>query len=500
MEMKEIEQHQTLNIQTHFTQKNSPCNGAFSLKPQSHLSKRSTLEQQKDLNTKQIKKTRKKKTARACIHCQRAHLTCDEGRPCQRCEKKGLQNCVDGVRKQAKYLMDISPQDLYPTQKNTSLIQRGTDALSNYNIPNMNKLEYSSMIVPSENDSDMCNLIRIKSPFLTSSFHSQYQSTRSSLPPSPPDPPPISFPQSHFDFSSKAADLEYTSISSLLEGGIHFSLEELTKLSPKVSPKPPPFSLVNSTGTNPIYHSKTDHSGKGVFDTPSSCASEYSPSTDSVIHNLNHADSSFKSPHRINNTPEDVYQNVSFPFPYTQGYHSLIAYLRSRFNSDKLLILAKSMAAYRPSFIATTKTLQEDDLIFMEKCFQRTLLEFNKFILCSGTPTVVWRRTGQIAAVGREFCLLTEWKFDDLITPDDPTKSRFIMELMDDNSIIKYFDVFTRLAFGDSRGVIMTDCTLLKPPGHPGGRKIKTCCTWTVKRDVFDIPMMIIGNFLPILD
>lgn len=157
------------------------------------------------------------------------------------------------------------------------------------------------------------------------------------------------------------------------------------------------------------------------------------------------------------------------------------------------MVLARSMAAYRPSFIATTKTLQEDDLIFMEKCFQRTLLEFQKFITSSGTPTIVWRRTGQIAAVGWEFCILTGWKHSDLVRAEHP---RFIMELMDDTSVTKYFDVFTTLAFGDSRGVIMTECTLLKPSGEP----VRTACTWTVKRDVFDIPMMIIGNFLPILD
>lgn len=73
------------------------------------------------------------------------------------------------------------------------------------------------------------------------------------------------------------------------------------------------------------------------------------------------------------------------------------------------------MAKYRPSFIALTKTLKEEDLVFMEKCFQRTLMEYEKFISYSGTPTVVWRRTGQIALVGKEFCLLTKWTRDQLL-------------------------------------------------------------------------------------
>ncbi|ODQ63124.1 hypothetical protein NADFUDRAFT_84601 [Nadsonia fulvescens var. elongata DSM 6958] len=188
--------------------------------------------------------------------------------------------------------------------------------------------------------------------------------------------------------------------------------------------------------------------------------------------------------------PREVYVSVTEPFSYTQGYHVLIAYLRSRFNRSQLIQVARSMVAYRPSFTATTKTLMEEDLIFMEKCFQRTLLEFEKIIPISGTPTIIWRRTGQIAAVGKEFCLLTGWDKSSLLD-----NNRFIVELMDDNSVLQYFDVFSTLAFGDSRGVTMTDCTLLKP----NGEKVPTACTWTVKRDVFDIPMMVIGNFLPIL-
>lgn len=188
--------------------------------------------------------------------------------------------------------------------------------------------------------------------------------------------------------------------------------------------------------------------------------------------------------------PDEVYRAISTPYPYTHEFHGLISYLKGRFDKAHLLGVARAMAAYRPSFIANTKRLKEADLIFMEQCFQRTLIDFEKIIAVSGTPTVVWRRTGKIVAVGEEFCLLTEWPRSKLVAAD-----RFIVELMDDNSVTDYFDVFSRLAFGDSRGVTMTECTLLKP----NGARLQTACTWTVRRDVFDIPMMIIGNFLPIL-
>jgi hypothetical protein len=68
---------------------------------------------------------KKKKANRACFHCQKSHLTCDDcasyiacfeiadrskyspARPCQRCVKRGIaDSCTEGHRKKAKYLLD----------------------------------------------------------------------------------------------------------------------------------------------------------------------------------------------------------------------------------------------------------------------------------------------------------------------------------------------------------------------------------------------------------
>lgn len=190
--------------------------------------------------------------------------------------------------------------------------------------------------------------------------------------------------------------------------------------------------------------------------------------------------------------PEEIYAKVIRPFSYTPGFHKLIAYLRNRFSKDLLVKMAKSMAVYRPSFIACTNSLREADLIFMEQCFQRTLLTYDKFLKFSGTPTIVWRRTGEIAYVGSEFTVLTGWTQEQLMGE----KPMFIVEVLDDKSVVEYFELFSKIAFGDFLGATMTECTLLTPKRDI---KIRAGCMWTLKRDVFGIPMMIIGNFLPIL-
>jgi hypothetical protein len=41
--------------------------------------------------------------------------------------------------------------------------------------------------------------------------------------------------------------------------------------------------------------------------------------------------------------------------------------------------------------------------------------EYEKLITFTGTPTVAWRRTGEICLVGAEFSMLTDWTRDELV-------------------------------------------------------------------------------------
>ncbi|KAI1933743.1 Transcriptional regulator of nonfermentable carbon utilization [Ophidiomyces ophidiicola] len=287
---------------------------------------------------------------------------------------------------------------------------------------------------------------------------------------------------------------------------------------------------------------------------------------------------------RRQRNPCSIYESVKEPYPYTTGFHSLTAFIQRRFSPQNTLRIAKALASIRPSFIATTKTLNRDDLIFMEKCFQRTLWEYEDFINACGTPTIVCRRTGEIAAVGKEFSILTGWRKEVLLgrepnlnintgvlsgsnsrgsfTPrstgmDTNPMGRgqpvFLAEILDDESVVEFYEDFAKLAFGDSRGSVMTTCKLLKyktkaeadmlsgtsgssaiggegesalgssgskaesgtaqAPQRPrrwskGGiageagmnqlgfkdGKVQCSYCWTVKRDVFDIPMLIVMN------
>jgi len=181
---------------------------------------------------------------------------------------------------------------------------------------------------------------------------------------------------------------------------------------------------------------------------------------------------------------------VTRPFDYTQGYHFLMKHLKSRFEKNDILRIVRALAIFRPSLIALQMPLTEEDEIFVEKCFQRSLLELEKLISFSGTPTVVWRRTGEICLVAPEFCMLTEWSMSELTG-----RRTYIYELFENQSVVEYYENFAEHAFENTTQSVYSHCVLLKPSGAP----IPATFCFSIRRDIYDLPSIVIGQWLPLL-
>ncbi|KZT31878.1 hypothetical protein SISSUDRAFT_642442 [Sistotremastrum suecicum HHB10207 ss-3] len=50
---------------------------------------------------KKKKGNKRRKVNHACLYCRRSHMTCDEGRPCQRCIKREIGHLCHDEPKQA---------------------------------------------------------------------------------------------------------------------------------------------------------------------------------------------------------------------------------------------------------------------------------------------------------------------------------------------------------------------------------------------------------------
>ncbi|KDQ57828.1 hypothetical protein JAAARDRAFT_35522 [Jaapia argillacea MUCL 33604] len=501
---------------------------------------------------------KKKKANRACLHCQKAHLTCDDSRPCQRCVRRGMANsCTEGIRKKAKYLLDDEelgkrtwpPQSVLPVQHGhatpeqlkkvksqppssvTSTVAKNTpaplttsepfppnDPLFNISFdPNFSfgseaaNLEYSilsqilgsspepapatphtstfaSSAWPAEPLSPLASesqysqqLDGSNDGYATSSAYGEQplsvQPSDTTLSPesrASPNfmmlsyPTPSQLQEQHPQLHQKESQLRYPSsytqsTSSLQSYSSHYSKERSVSLA--------------SDTTSQYYTNASKSSDVGLVSPPLSVDS---PSTESGSGPASAHPSSVTS----------IYDCVRTPYDYTEGYHFLMKHLPSRFEKNDILRIVRALAIIRPSLIALQMPLSEEDEVFVEKCFQRSIIELDKLISFNGTPTVVWRRTGEICLVGSEFCMLTDWPREELLGG-----RKFIYELFENQSVVEYWENFASHAFENTTQSVYSHCVLLKPSGAP----VPCTFCFSIRRDIFDLPSLVIGQWLPLL-
>jgi PAS domain-containing protein len=70
-------------------------------------------------------KSKKPRVKKACLHCQRLHVSCDNGRPCLRCATRGL-DCQDYVPKRRGRKRINSPEEEGSSPPNTSHINEAS--------------------------------------------------------------------------------------------------------------------------------------------------------------------------------------------------------------------------------------------------------------------------------------------------------------------------------------------------------------------------------------
>lgn len=262
-------------------------------------------------------------------------------------------------------------------------------------------------------------------------------------------------------------------------------------------------------------------------------------------------DTDFISPSKFRElvkTPQDLYDNKCFikPHNYKLAYTKLLTTLRKKFlegaeidksasvkdehstqkhnlRYDLEVIIRSILERYAPIFISLTSNMIEEDLLLQEVTLQRALLDLeNMAKLVSCMPMCIWRRSGEICFVSNEFYSLTGFNKNLLLD-----RTSFIFEYLDHKSVSNYFQIFNELlAFGyndinkrkkllmlnacsstsskttegfsfttDGKA-IFTKCNLLLS----NGLYLKCACCWTVKRDSFNIPILVMGQFLPIFE
>ncbi|RSH93990.1 hypothetical protein EHS25_006643 [Saitozyma podzolica] len=220
-------------------------------------------------------------------------------------------------------------------------------------------------------------------------------------------------------------------------------------------------------------------------------------------------------------------------------------------DSRKRILAA--MNGFRPKFRQIARTLTEVDLVFIEEAMERWMLQYDRAFASIHTPSCIWRRTGEIQKANQEFANLTG-------VPASMFRNGqlCVYELMDEDSAVRYWEGYAKIAFDAGQRSLYTSCTLkipsslsrlprrqpfatpsqavkaaapapplvvpdlslpgpLIPPvsgttGFPVAhdtasdhsaavetfREIKCCFSVTIRRDAWGVPVAIMGQWIPI--
>ncbi|KZV79210.1 hypothetical protein EXIGLDRAFT_661304 [Exidia glandulosa HHB12029] len=424
--------------------------------------------------------SKKKKANRACFHCQKAHLTCDDSRPCQRCLKRGMgDSCVEGIRKKAKYLLD--EEELAEIKKHKD-VSRGHDEPESSGGGGIALDPYAHVNDPLHN-----LVLDTKHPFDSQAVNLEYSIMSAILGPAAQDNHTPQSQEPMWGVGAMSMPFASTPGSSSQLTGQDYS-----------DPGSAPF---NAAGFTPTFVSNNAA-------TPFSTSASDSP-IQLQQQQQQQARPQTPPPPALASVPQEspqgqgqgqggkarqsaVYRSVTKAYDYREGFHFLMRHLKERYVKNDILRIIRAIAMLRPSLIALQVPLSEEDEVFVEKCFQRSVLELEKLVGFNGTPTVAWRRTGEIVVVGVEFSILTGWSKDELLGPG---KRKFIYELFENQSAVEYWEQFASHAFENTTQSVHTHCVLLTRTGAP----VLCAFCFSIRRDIFDLPNIVIGQWLPLL-
>ncbi|KAJ7292690.1 hypothetical protein C8J57DRAFT_1160964 [Mycena rebaudengoi] len=401
------------------------------------------------------KAAKRRKVNHACLYCRRSHMTCDEGRPCQRCIKREIGHlCHDERRSKTGDKQPTTPSASSSPSFNTNLTY-GAPATPQQ--PQWNKNPY--FYQPETLGNEFSVLTDFLETLDDGSFFSVSPQTSSLMVSAP-----LTFPR-------------FPAPSVL------------------PAPQPPP-----AAPTVIPAATKTERFLLTAADQESGSRDE-----------------------RLNRVIRSKYEaGLLKPYNYVKGYARLSRWMDRNVSQESKQQILQPLSVLRPKFRAVAQSLRDIDLVFIEEAFERLLLDYDRVFSAMGVPACLWRRTGEIYKGNREFSELVG------VRGEDMRNGRLcIYELMAEESAVNYWEKYGNVAFDSSQKAVLTSCVLRYKPVLPSsnaapnsaseaakgalgqtdapaaeqppeqeGEFINCCFSFTIRRDRWGIPSMIVGNFI----
>ncbi|CAO3593095.1 unnamed protein product [Absidia cylindrospora] len=380
---------------------------------------------------------KRRKVTHACVYCRRSHMTCDDGRPCQRCIKRSIG-----------HLCHDEPKHTNNAQNNNS-----------GNNSNQNKARAANN---SSNNNSNANGNNYGLPSAVSQFGA-------------------------LGSNSNLGGLPLQFFGQMGTGQLTFASEHMGNEISVIS------DFLDSLGgdANVMYGNQQQQSNNN--------SNSNTPSTAPTVNTtekffLTAADpSDGKLEDRLTEVINAKYEaGFLKPYNYVNGYARLQKYMDNNMSASSRQRILNVMGTFRPAFRSVAQSLTDIDLILVEEAFERLLLDYDRVFSSMGIPACLWRRTGEIYKGNKEFASLVNVPIETL------REGRLcIYELMAEESAVNYWEKYGNIAFDPGQKAVLTSCLLKNP--EPDNTSVISCCfSFTIRRDKYNIPTVIVGNFLPV--
>ncbi|KAJ4356282.1 Transcription factor [Didymosphaeria variabile] len=183
------------------------------------------------------------------------------------------------------------------------------------------------------------------------------------------------------------------------------------------------------------------------------------------------------------------------PFNYVKGYARLNQYMEQNLQSISRVRILRQLDRFRPKFRERVQSSTDVDLVRIEIWFDRSLMEYDRVFASMAIPACCWRRTGEIYRGNKEMANLIHVPMSRLRDGNIA-----LHEILAEPSLVSYWEKFGAIAFDNNQKAILTSCSLKNPDPNSKDPEIRCCFSFTVKRDTLNIPSLIVGNFLPMLE
>ncbi|KAJ1568472.1 hypothetical protein HK405_001610 [Cladochytrium tenue] len=420
---------------------------------------------------------RRPKVSQACVYCRRSHMTCDEGRPCQRCIRRRIAHlCHDEAK-----LPPAGPQP--PSTSSAS--------------PTVAALTVAAAAADGDTRS------RHASASVAAPPTAPYAATAVSTVAAPAAPAAVARTPSNAPSSAAsaatAAPLSLSALWALPDtfathhmgaefGVIHDFLASLeNELSDGAGSGGP---TAGPAAPEAAAQQQQQQAGAvGLSSTERFVLTASDPTGEAFTDRLDQVmTAKFEA-------------GLLRPYNYVSSYGRLQRWMEAHMSAASRRRVLSVMGLFRPRFRWVAQGLTDLDLVLVEEAFERLCLEYDRVFACMGVPAALWRRTGELWRCNKEFARL--------VRVADPARLRdgrtCIYELMSEDSAVGYWEKYGNIAFDPSQKAVLTSCVLRCPDDDPaaaasggsGNTGIPCCFSFTIRRDRYNIPLVIAGNFLP---